>query len=68
MPFPVENGQENGITGGESLYSGYGVKRAYENGKIVVYLFDKWYFPLCWLMNGNCHVDYVYVAHARKNI
>lgn len=60
MPFSVENDQENDILGRESLYSGYGVKRAYEDGKIFMYLFYRWHFPISCLMNGICHVDYIY--------
>lgn len=47
MSFSLENGYENGVLGRESFYSGYGVRKAYEDGKIFVYLFNKCYFPLC---------------------
>lgn len=60
MTFPVENGHENGILGRDRLYTSYGVRKAYEDGKIYVYLINlKWYFPY-WLITGKCHVDSVY--------
>lgn len=57
MTFTVENGQENGILGRHRIYTGYGVKKAYADGKIYVHLIDKVVFSSTVLIDGNCHVD-----------
>lgn len=65
MSFSLENGHENGLRSHDSIYSGYGVKKAYEDGNIFVYLFDKCCFPLRCLINGKRHVGDVYWVHTR---